>query len=114
MGVVDERGELFPAGIFPTGPCTDILTGCSKQQGIYMLLRTMGPGCIAVDEITLEEDCRTLIQAACCGVSLLATAHASGIADLKQRPVYKPLLESEIFDSALVLKQDKSWYTERI
>ena len=114
IAVVDERGELFPGNAFPAGACTDILTGCSKSQGIYMLLRTMGPMCIAVDEITQPEDCDALIQAAGCGVSLLATAHASGLDDLKRRPVYKPLLESGVFEKALILRPDKSWRMERI
>jgi stage III sporulation protein AA len=70
--------------------------------------------CIAVDEITQPEDCDALIQAAGCGVSLLATAHASGLDDLKRRPVYKPLLESAIFEKALILRPNKSWRMERI
>jgi len=114
IGVVDERGELFPQNAFSSGPSTDILTGCSKHEGIYMLLRTMGPMCIAVDEITQPEDCTALIQAAGCGVELLATAHASGLDDLSRRPVYKPLLESGIFQKALILHADKSWRMERI
>ena len=113
-GVVDERGELFPSDAFPTGRCTDILTGCSKAQGIYMLLRTMGPMCIAVDEITQPEDCEALIQASGCGVSLLATAHGISIQDLTQRPVYKPLLESRIFQKILLLQDDKTWRLERM
>ena len=114
ISVVDERGELFSGNAFSSGSCTDILTGCSKSQGIYMLLRTMGPVCIAVDEITQPEDCTALIQAAGCGVSLLATAHASSLEDLKRRPVYKPLLESGVFAQALILRQDKTWRMERI
>ena len=112
--VVDERGELFPANAFPTGRCTDILTGCSKAQGVYMLLRTMGPRCIAVDEITQPEDCEALIQASGCGVSLLATAHGTSLQDLKRRPVYRKLLESGIFQQVLLLQADKSWRLERM
>lgn len=114
MGVVDERGELFPGDAFPSGKCTDILTGCAKAEGIHMLLRTMGPQCIAVDEITQPEDCAALTQAAGCGVSLLATAHASKPEDLRRRIVYRPLLESGIFDRVVILRQDKSWYMERM
>ena len=112
--VVDERGELFPADVFSSGQCTDILTGCIKYQGIYMLLRAMGPMCIAVDEITQPEDCTALIQAAGCGVTLLATAHATSVQDLMQRPVYKALLDARIFQQVLILRQDKSWQMERI
>lgn len=113
VAVMDERCELFPIGM-ATGCRTDILTGCSKVQGIPMLLRTMGPSVIAVDEITDKADCIALEEAAWCGVSLLATAHAGSISDLKSRCVYRPLLESGIFENVIVVQRDKSWRLERM
>ena len=113
--VVDERGELFPLGdIFEPGPRTDVLTGCSKAQGVDMALRTMGPKCIAVDEITAAEDCQALMSAGWCGVELLATAHAASCEDLKKRPVYQPLAQSGLFEQAIILGRDKSWRMERM
>lgn len=113
VAVVDERGELFPEG-FRRGLRMDVLTGCPKAVGIDMVLRAMGPACIAVDEITAAADTEALLQAVGCGVRLLATAHASGIKDLRSRPVYKPLLDYGIFQTILVLHPDKSFYTERM
>ncbi len=112
-GVVDERGELFPGDAFPAGKRTDILTGCGKAEGIENLLRTMSPGCIAVDEITAEADCLALTRAAWCGVSLLATAHAASLSDFYSRPVYKSLAESGIFGHIVILQRDKTWTLER-
>lgn len=118
IAVVDERGELFPSfqgkSCFPSGRQTDVITGCSKKQGIEAVLRTMGPACIAVDEITAADDCRALIHAGWCGVRLLATAHAASREDLLSRPVYKPLVESRLFDTLLILQPDKSWRAERM
>lgn len=111
--VVDERGELFPAGI-SLGTKLDVLTGCSKQAGIPMLLRTMGPSCIAVDEITDQMDTMAIVQAANCGISLLATAHALSMSDFRQRPVYRPLMEHQVFHTFVVLKRDKSYTMERM
>lgn len=113
VAVVDERGELFPAG-FSTGIRTDILTGCPKGQGIEMLLRTMNPSTIAVDEITSEGDTQALMKAGWCGVSLMATAHAASREDLFSRPVYKPLIQSRIFDTLVILQPDKSFKAERM
>lgn len=113
IAVVDERGELFPAD-FPAGKCTDVLTGCSKSVGIPALLRTMGPSCIAVDEITEEADCRAILQAFGCGVRLFATAHASSLRDFQQRTVYRPLIENKVFHTVAVLRSDKSWHLERM
>lgn len=115
ISVIDERGEIFPPVIaFDTGPNTDIMTGCSKVEGVTVVLRSMNPACIAVDEITAQSDCDALLQAGWCGVSLLATAHAADLSDLRSRPVYKPLVTSGLFKTAIILRRDKSWYTERI
>lgn len=113
IAVVDERRELFPEGI-PCGRCIDVLSGCPKQQGIPMLIRTMGPSCIAVDEITDPEDALSLLQAANCGVRLLATAHAVSVSDFRQRGIYRPLWENHVFGMILVLKKDKSYTMERM
>lgn len=113
-GVVDERGELFPDQSFPAGKSTDILSGCGKAAGIHMLLRTMGPMCIAVDEITQPEDCTALQQAVGCGVTVLATAHAANREDLYRREVYRNLIECGIFDAIVILRPDKSWHMERV
>lgn len=115
VGVVDERGELFPpCAAFDTGPGTDIITGCPKQNGIEMILRTMGPETIAVDEITASGDCDALISAGWCGVSLLATAHAADLKDLRSRNVYKPLISCGLFDTLVIMSRDKSFRVERM
>ena len=115
VAVVDERAELFPdAGGFSRGRRTDVLSGCPKPQGILTALKTMGPAWIAVDEITAQEDCCALMQAAWCGVRLLATAHASDKKDLLQRSIYKPLAECGLFETLIVLNRDKSWKVERM
>lgn len=113
VAVVDERGELFPSG-FDTGKRMDVLTGCTKAVGIDMVLRTMSPSTIAVDEITSERDTQALRSTGWCGVRLIATAHAHGISDLRQRSVYRPLVEAGLFDSVLVLHPDMSWKMERM
>ena len=115
VSVVDERGELFPQGAsFMQGKQMDVLSLCDKTSGIDMALRTLGPSVIAMDEITSEEDCTALIRAGWCGVRLLATAHAADIRDLHCRPVYRPLVETGLFQTAVVLCPDKSWKLERM
>lgn len=118
VAVVDERGEIFPQiggqHCFDTGKHTDIISGCSKSQGIDMMLRTMGPSVIAVDEITAENDCDALIRAGWCGVRLIATAHAANTADLMLRPIYRKLRDYGLFSSAVILQRDKAWTLERM
>lgn len=118
IGVVDEREELFPTfkgqACFPAGKRTDIISGCSKSEGIEAILRCMNPHWIAMDEITAAADCEALLHAGWCGVNLMATAHASSLSELKTRSVYKPLLQNNLFSTILILRRDKSWTMERL
>lgn len=113
VSVVDERRELFPDG-FSAGANTDVLTDVPKGRGIEMLLRTMGPAVIAVDEVTEEEDCRCLVRAARCGVRLLATAHAFSVRDLGERAIYRELVQTKLFSRAAVLGMDQKWRLEEV
>lgn len=116
--VVDERQEIFPLYqgrfCFKTGFNTDVISGCSKKEGIEAALRNTGPTAIAVDEITAEDDCASLVCAGWCGVDLIATAHAGSKEDLFRRSVYRPLVESNLFNTLLIMHPDKSWHVERI
>lgn len=111
--VIDERKELFPAG-FDRGKRMDVLFGCPKREGIEMALRTMGPEYIAVDEITAGEDCDAILRASGCGVHLLATAHGGSLEAFRRNKVYRPLLDAEVFETAVLLRRDKSFREERI
>lgn len=113
IAVADERRELFPPGIFSPGACTDIMSGCPKAIAAELLLRTMGPECIAMDEITAKEDVCALIGAANCGVSLLATAHAADLSELRQRSIYRPLLTGKFFAHIVQLDRHRCWHLER-
>lgn len=116
--VVDERQEIFPyfkgSFSFDTGLNTDVISGCDKATGIEAALRNTGPSVIAVDEITAVDDCTALLRAGWCGVDLVATAHAGSRRDLFSRPVYRPLVESHLFERLLIMHSDKSWHIERM
>ena len=113
VGVVDERGELFPEG-FQRGKRMDVLTGAKKGEGIERVLKTMTPDCIAVDEITAEIDCEAICHAWGCGTKLIATAHAGSLDEFCSRPIYQPVVRMQIFESCLVLHKDKSFKVERM
>ena len=114
--VIDERREIFPFHngmfCFETGAFTDVLSGCDKESGIEAALRNTGPAIIALDEITAENDCKAMLKAGWCGVSLIATAHAGSKQDLMTRPVYQPLVKSRLFDKLIIMHPDKSWHLE--
>lgn len=107
IAVIDERQELAATlnGIpqFHLGPNTDIMSGVGKREAMDILIRTMGPYWIALDEITAEEDVDAMIRGSYCGVKFIATAHGSDLKDLESRPVYKKLLEQKVFDHIFVI-----------
>lgn len=118
MGLVDSRGELAAClGGRPqlaVGRRTDVVSRMPKAEAMELLLRTMNPQWIAVDEITAAEDVAAMDRSAYCGVGLLATAHGNGREDLKQRPLYRQLLEREIFQSLVILDRKKVFRVERM
>ncbi len=89
VGVVDERSEL--AGCYmgrpqnDLGMRTDVLDACPKALGMLLLLRSMSPQVIAVDELGEEADRQALHKAAASGCALLATLHGADAADAGKR-----------------------------
>ena len=118
IGLVDERGEVAacengtPA--LDVGLHTDVITGAPKETGLYMLLRTMAPDWLAVDEVSSPADAEALIQAAYSGVRLLATVHLSDPEDLNRRPVYRKLISGGFFEQLVMLHPDRQLTVERI
>lgn len=109
VSVADERGEI--AALWRGEPQlyigrrTDVLDGCAKAEGLSILIRGMNPQIAAVDEITRPEDAQAVIEAAGCGVALIATAHGAGIEDLDRRPAYRELLAAGVFRRLVVLER---------
>ena len=108
IGIADERGEIAAMyGGMPqmnVGEHTDVVDGCPKAAGLMMLLRGMRPQVLAADEITAPEDIRALEQAAGCGTQLIATAHGYSMEDLKQRPLYRKLMEEALFSYIVLIR----------
>ncbi len=85
VGVCDERSEIAGSsrGVpgFDLGPRTDVMDGCPKDIGISMLIRSMSPDVIAVDELGSSEDAAAVERAAAAGISLIATMHGKSYED---------------------------------
>lgn len=88
------------------GTHTDVLSLCPKAHGIGMLLRSMNPQVIAVDEITAAGDIAAMTQAANCGVAILATIHAADVDELRHKPLWPMLQKADVFRRAVVIEGD--------
>lgn len=115
--VVDERQELAACldGVpqFDLGENTDVLSAVPKELGITLLLRSMNPQWIALDEITAAEDVQAIVRASYCGVRFLATAHAASRQELFSRPVYRSLMEQGVFRNLISVSPNHSVRIER-
>ena len=111
VGVVDERSEL--AGCYQGVPqndvgCrTDVLDACPKKEGMLMLIRSMSPDVIAVDEIGGMEEVDAMKYAMHCGVKMLATVHGESMEEIRKKPLFEQLVKEHCFERYVVLKTGK-------
>lgn len=109
VGLVDERSEIAASyhGIPQNeiGPRTDVLDGCNKPEGIQMLLRTMSPDIIAVDELGTTEDFEAVEQAAYSGCKVIGTVHAGSMEELQEKRILKKWCEKELFERFILIEK---------
>ena len=112
ISLIDERGEVAVVHRgtpqMDVGPRTDVLDACPKALGIPIVLRAMNPQIIAVDEITVREDLTAMSLATGCGVGLLATIHAADVPELLRKPLYRQLLENQVFRLAVRILREET------
>jgi len=109
VGIVDERSEIAAsasgAPTFDLGPRCDVLDACPKAEGIMMMVRSLSPEVIVVDEIGRPEDAEAINEAIHAGVRVLATAHAAELSDVFARPVLAKLAMDGVFGSYVFLSR---------
>lgn len=109
VSVIDERSEI--AGSFQgipqneIGIRTDVLDACPKLLGMMMVIRSMAPKVLAVDELGNGEEMELLRQAQASGCRILATIHAENIQDMTRKEYMKKALEYGIFKRYIVLEK---------
>ncbi|WP_123053565.1 stage III sporulation protein AA [Clostridium sp. JN-1] len=105
--VIDERSEIGACynGVpqLNVGMRTDILDSCPKSEGIIMAIRSMSPDLIVCDEIGTYKEIDSILTALNSGVSLIVTIHGYGIEDLYKRPVFKEIIDNNVFKRSIVL-----------
>ena len=105
VGVVDERSEIGACymGVPQNdlGIRTDILDCCPKTEGMMLLIRSMSPDIIAVDEIGTREDYQAILQALHCGCKIIATIHGDSLEDVAKKPF------GNVFERIIILDRMK-------
>ncbi|MCO7176586.1 stage III sporulation protein AA [Sporolactobacillus kofuensis] len=107
--IVDERSEI--AGCVEgvpqnrLGMRTDVMDACPKAEGMMMMIRSMSPEVMVVDEIGGKDDTAALFEALNAGVTVMATAHGFTFEQLSHRPSIKPLIDAQLFDRYVILSR---------
>ncbi len=112
IGVVDERSEIGACYMGTPqndlGIRTDILDCCPKAKGMMMLIRSMSPQVIAVDELGSKEELDAIDYVIGCGCKLIATVHGSSIEDIRNKPILGGLVDKKLFERYVILSNKKS------
>lgn len=110
IGVVDERGEI--AAMYKNIPQNnlglqvDILNNIPKSNGMKMLIRSMAPEVICADEIGTKEDIDAIKYAVTSGVKGIFTAHGDSIENIKQNPILRELIQSNLIERIIILDKN--------
>ncbi len=111
VGIVDERSEI--AACYrgrpqnDVGERSDVLDCCPKAQGMLMLLRSMSPTVIGVDELGRKEDIDAVLRTTNCGVKVIATVHGDSLEEVRKKEVFQQLFQDEIFKHYIILEKKK-------
>lgn len=109
VGIVDERSEIagsvngIPQMTF--GPRLDVLDACPKAEGMMMMIRSMSPDVLVIDEIGRREDADAIMEAVNAGIKLIMTTHGNSLEDIRKRPTIQPILEIGIFERFIELNR---------
>lgn len=86
---------------------TDLLDCCPKAEGMMMLIRSMSPEVVAVDEIGDYGDIKAIESVLNCGCRLIATVHGSSVEDIEKKPLLQKMVKEHVFDRYIILSGKK-------
>ncbi|MGP4074375.1 stage III sporulation protein AA [Halobacillus sp. K22] len=109
VAIVDERSEIAASlrGIpqLEVGERTDVMDACPKAEGMMMMIRSMSPEVMIVDEIGGIADANAIREATFTGVEVICSIHGTSLTNVKKRPSAKELIEEGVFERYLVLER---------
>lgn len=109
--IADERNEIcsvtngLPA--LDIGGFCDIYTDCSKAFAFKNGIRSMSPDVIVTDEIDMEKDLPSILEAINSGVSVVATIHAKDLIQLKKKQGFDEILDKKFFNRYVILSNEE-------
>ena len=110
VGLVDERSEIGACyhGIPQNdlGIRSDVLDDCPKHLGMMMLIRTMSPKVVAVDEIGSREGWEAVEFVVKSGGEVVATEHGNSLEEIRRKPRLGRMVEEAWFGRYVILERN--------
>lgn len=107
VAVIDERSEIGGSikGIpqHDLGKRADVMDACPKAEGMMMMIRSMSPEVLVVDEIGGEKDVQALMEAINAGVSVICSIHGQSLEELEKRPSLQSVFSQHVFQRMILL-----------
>ncbi|MBQ8145353.1 MAG: AAA family ATPase [Clostridia bacterium] len=104
--VIDTREEITT--FLENTLTSDIYLSYPKGLGIELATKSMTPKIIICDEITSLEEANAIMNSVLCGVSLIATTHASSYEELKSKEILQSLFNCDAFDYSLGVQRSRT------
>lgn len=110
VGVVDERSEI--AACYQGRPQndlgmrTDVLDSCPKAEGMLLLLRSMSPQVMGVDELGGQADYEAVEYALHCGCRIFGTIHGESMEEMQQKPHLARWMEQSFFERYILIQKE--------
>jgi stage III sporulation protein AA len=105
--IIDERGEIAAckdgAPALDVGPRTDVYSMCSKRTTLMMAIRALSPDVVVTDELGAPGDCEAALEAARCGVRLVASAHGASLVPGALLPEVSRIVRAGAFSLGVLL-----------
>src|SRR5699024_1299612 len=112
VAILDDRSAIAASiqGIpqHYLGSRTYVLDACPMAEGMMMMIRSMSPDILVIEEIGSDIDVHALLAAALSGGAVICTVHGQSLHELKKRPSLSPLFEQKIFARIILLGKQEA------
>lgn len=102
--VVDSREEL--CGGLDNDISSDFFISYPKGTAINLATRVMTPQIIICDEISTKEEAEAILASVNCGVSFIATTHASSYDEVIRKKILSSLFDKKVFEYVIGVTRD--------
>ena len=73
-----------------------------------MLIRSMAPEVVAVDELGTTEDVEAIKFAMHCGAKMLVTVHGESFGEIQKKPLFEQIIRERYFERYVLIRNGRN------